>query len=993
MKCISKIIITCYLLLTTLHLATAQVGINSDNSDPDASAMLDVSSTDKGLLIPRMDSTSRQSISEPANGLLVFDTDFSSFWYYINTTWLNLKQTLSFADDSLTISNGNSVDLSSLKHLDSTGLTLKVEGEEIVLDVALTSQAGSSLGSPLWQSFTANNTGYLYELEARFERSIGDVTDFSFDGGKISIYEGEGTDGTLLAEMELSSMDTGWKTFDFSADSIALTSGNSYTFSIEDTADGSFELASNASNAYADGISSGNISDDLLFRIYTTLPITFEDNIIDINTNDITDASINLSLIDTLHFTDGSYLSTGTALQDADGDTKIQVEESNNEDIIRFDLGGTEFMRLDGGRIEVTNTGQSVFLGEGAGANDNFSDNENIFVGYNAGYGNTTGEGNISIGYHAGYENSTGSGNVFIGYNAGYDETGSSKLYIESGTSISPLIYGDFENDYLQINGILSIYGNYSFPTLDGNTNQILTTDGNGTLAWTDMGATVSANTISDSDGDTRIQVEETSGENIIRFDIAGTEFMKLDSGRIEITNTGSSVFIGQNAGDNDNYDDNRNVFLGFNAGRYNTSGSWNVFSGYEAGETNSTGKENVFTGYRAGFSNETGENNVFMGYNAGYSTKDGVENLILGDNAGYENESGSNNVYLGYQSGYNNQTGANNIYIGNQAGFSNTSGSNELYIDNSSTTLPLIYGDFSNDVLEFNGDVGIGTTPTNGKLEINGAIEKDLIDYTYVNNTNNDVVHIGYTVTDREISIYASDRIVGKYVISLSDERIKDIKGISDSKKDLAILNQIQITDYEFIDKIREGNTRQKKVIAQQIAEVFPQAVEKEITEIVPDIYQTAEMDEKGWVTFNGEWKMENGALAVGEKVQIFFEGKRELLEVLEIKGNTFRVKPSIVHRQPSTVFVYGRQVHDFHTVDYQAIAMLNVSATQQLAKENEALKERMTTLEQENSQLQAQVNKINQLEQQNVAMKAMMERIQVQLNRSAKTSIPFSK
>ncbi len=71
---------------STIH---AQVGINSDNSDPDASAMLDVKSTDRGLLIPRMTSTQRGDISSPANGLLVYDTSTSSFWYY-NTEWVEL---------------------------------------------------------------------------------------------------------------------------------------------------------------------------------------------------------------------------------------------------------------------------------------------------------------------------------------------------------------------------------------------------------------------------------------------------------------------------------------------------------------------------------------------------------------------------------------------------------------------------------------------------------------------------------------------------------------------------------------------------------------------------------------------------------------------------------------------------------------------------------------------------------------------------------------
>ena len=53
----------------------------------------------------------------------------------------------------------------------------------------------------------------------------------------------------------------------------------------------------------------------------------------------------------------------------------------------------------------------------------------------------------------------------------------------------------------------------------------------------------------------------------------------------------------------------------------------------------------------------------------------------------------------------------------------------------------------------------------------------------------------------------------------------------------------------------------------------------------------------------------------------------------------------------------------------------MLNVSATQQLAKENEALKEEI-------AQLKLRVHKIDQLEQQNSEMKAMLEQIQQRLD-----------
>jgi len=64
---------------------------------PDSNALLDVSSSSKGVLIPRMDSVQRKNI--PATkGLLVYDTSFSSFWYHNGTGWLRI--TAGFADNT-----------------------------------------------------------------------------------------------------------------------------------------------------------------------------------------------------------------------------------------------------------------------------------------------------------------------------------------------------------------------------------------------------------------------------------------------------------------------------------------------------------------------------------------------------------------------------------------------------------------------------------------------------------------------------------------------------------------------------------------------------------------------------------------------------------------------------------------------------------------------------------------------------------------------------
>ncbi len=68
----------------------AQVGINEDNSNPDPSAMLDVKTTNKGVLVPRLTSTQREAIASPANGLLVWDSDTESFWFFNQIKWIEL---------------------------------------------------------------------------------------------------------------------------------------------------------------------------------------------------------------------------------------------------------------------------------------------------------------------------------------------------------------------------------------------------------------------------------------------------------------------------------------------------------------------------------------------------------------------------------------------------------------------------------------------------------------------------------------------------------------------------------------------------------------------------------------------------------------------------------------------------------------------------------------------------------------------------------------
>lgn len=86
-----KLIYLVVVFFTTFITNAQNVAINTDGSNADASSILDVKSTTKGMLIPRMTTAQRTAIATPALGLLVFDTDTKTIWAYNGTAWVNLS--------------------------------------------------------------------------------------------------------------------------------------------------------------------------------------------------------------------------------------------------------------------------------------------------------------------------------------------------------------------------------------------------------------------------------------------------------------------------------------------------------------------------------------------------------------------------------------------------------------------------------------------------------------------------------------------------------------------------------------------------------------------------------------------------------------------------------------------------------------------------------------------------------------------------------------
>jgi len=212
------------------------------------------------------------------------------------------------------------------------------------------------------------------------------------------------------------------------------------------------------------------------------------------------------------------------------------------------------------------------------------------------------------------------------------------------------------------------------------------------------------------------------------------------------------------------------------------------------------------------------------------------------------------------------------------------------------------------------------------------------------------------------EAAIISKTTIAAFENIAASDNRIKNIISLSNNAEDLARLREIEITNYSMKDVATWGNQTFKKVIAQQVEEVYPQAVRK-MTSIIPDIYVLADK-----VVFEATSKhltvsmSKNYDIKIGETIEFILEkeGKAQGVVAL-VAGNSFMVKN---WQYPTDkIFVFGREVKDFRSVDYEAISMLGISAIQQLAKENELLLNEIKKLKDDGTELNTRLGIIEGL------------------------------
>jgi hypothetical protein len=217
---------------------------------------------------------------------------------------------------------------------------------------------------------------------------------------------------------------------------------------------------------------------------------------------------------------------------------------------------------------------------------------KNSFFGANAGLNHSSGENNTFVGYSSGYCNTFGSGNVFLGYLAGQLELGSNRLYIAN--SAAPLIYGEFDNALVRINGNFQATG---YLSLNGGTTQISAAE----LNLLD-GKTLANGTANNSQLATRGYVDDNKG--LGSSGLTDTYLTKWDGSKLAnslLVDSGTTVSVNGNLTATGNLSTSANLtgsgYLSLNGGATRISAAeLNLLDGKTLATGGTTGNDMLAT-------------------------------------------------------------------------------------------------------------------------------------------------------------------------------------------------------------------------------------------------------------------------------------------------------------------------------------------------------------------------------------------------------------
>ena len=187
------------------------------------------------------------------------------------------------------------------------------------------------------------------------------------------------------------------------------------------------------------------------------------------------------------------FIGDGAGLSNSSGNQNVFIGKSAG----KVNTGSLNLFIGTSAGFDNTTGGANMFIGNQAGSNNttglsntflgwysgasNVGGNENLMIGTFTGSMNTSGDYNTYIGDFAGAYNSGGSSNVCLGNRV--TVSGSNKLAIDNSDTTLPLIYGEFDNNYLKINGWLALSAGTSVSelstdgTLGSNSDNALPTE------------------------------------------------------------------------------------------------------------------------------------------------------------------------------------------------------------------------------------------------------------------------------------------------------------------------------------------------------------------------------------------------------------------------------------------------------------------------------------------------------------------------------------
>ncbi|MEI8049736.1 MAG: hypothetical protein WCI92_20360 [Bacteroidota bacterium] len=191
MRHLSKVLIVMgFLVVVPSFYLFAQVGINTNNDPPNSAAMLDVQSTDKGFLPPRMTTEQMNSIVTPPAGLLVYNTAVNALFWFNGSTWKRFIDTYTESDPVFTVHPASGISNLNITNW-NIAYTNRITGANGTAPLSLSISTNQLIGSIAVASSLTN--GYLTSTDWNTFNSkvssqwVTNGQNISYNSGKVGI--------------------------------------------------------------------------------------------------------------------------------------------------------------------------------------------------------------------------------------------------------------------------------------------------------------------------------------------------------------------------------------------------------------------------------------------------------------------------------------------------------------------------------------------------------------------------------------------------------------------------------------------------------------------------------------------------------------------------------------------------------------------------------------------------------------------------------------